>query len=317
MIHGDVTHGGLKRVFVEKIGGEYQGIVFPFTQGLEAGVNRIVWGPDNALYIGGVGSTGNWSQFGKKWYGLEKLKYNNKPTFEILAVRAKANGIEIEFTQPLSDKYGNKADEYGINQWTYIPTMNYGGPKVDPAILNILSVNMSMDRKRVFLELEGMKEGYVVYINLPKTWESVGGLPIWANKGWYTLNRIPADKGIVLVLRAAGSAAKGTATATAAKPVAKLSIKELTDKEVLAIGPALIDESGCLACHAADKIILGPSFKMINGKYDADPATLAKLVEKVYKGGSGVWGDQAMGANTHLDKADIKKLVRYILLMPK
>jgi cytochrome c len=55
---------------------------------------------------------------------------------------------------------------------------------------------------------------------------------------------------------------------------------------------------------------------MIKDKYKADPATIAKLVEKVYKGGSGVWGDQAMGANTHLDKADIKKLVRYILAMP-
>jgi cytochrome c len=36
MLHGDVTHGGIKRDFLEKINGEYQGAVFRFTQGLEA-----------------------------------------------------------------------------------------------------------------------------------------------------------------------------------------------------------------------------------------------------------------------------------------
>jgi cytochrome c len=45
MIHGEVTHGGIKRVFVEKIEGQYQGALFRFTQGLEAGVNRMVGVP--------------------------------------------------------------------------------------------------------------------------------------------------------------------------------------------------------------------------------------------------------------------------------
>ena len=62
MIHGELAHGGVKRVFVEKVNGAYQGCVFRFIQGLEAGVNRMVYGPDGALYIGGVGSTGNWNK---------------------------------------------------------------------------------------------------------------------------------------------------------------------------------------------------------------------------------------------------------------
>ena len=36
------------------------GVCFRFIQGLEAGVNRMVWEPDSALYIGGIGSGGNW-----------------------------------------------------------------------------------------------------------------------------------------------------------------------------------------------------------------------------------------------------------------
>ena len=76
MIHGEITHGGFKRVFVEKVDGEYQGTVFRFIQGLEAGVNRNVWGPDGALYVGMIGSTGNWGDVGKLHYGLQRLKYN-------------------------------------------------------------------------------------------------------------------------------------------------------------------------------------------------------------------------------------------------
>jgi len=73
LIHGELTHGGIKRDFVEKVNGEYQGCVFRFIQGLEAGVNRLVWAPDGALYIGGVGSTGNWRQNDKLFYGLQRL----------------------------------------------------------------------------------------------------------------------------------------------------------------------------------------------------------------------------------------------------
>ena len=58
MIHEEVTNGGIKRVFVEKVNNKYQGALFRFTQGLEAGINRIIWGPDGSLYTGGIGSTG-------------------------------------------------------------------------------------------------------------------------------------------------------------------------------------------------------------------------------------------------------------------
>ncbi|MHB1178463.1 MAG: hypothetical protein ACYCZO_09040, partial [Daejeonella sp.] len=127
MLHGDVTHGGLKRVFAEKVNGTYQGAAFRFTQGLEAGINRAVWGQDGALYVGGVGLGGNWGQTGKFNYGMQRLKYNNKSTFEMLAVRAKPNGIEIEFTEPLKENTGNNAFQYNIKQWWYKPTENYGG----------------------------------------------------------------------------------------------------------------------------------------------------------------------------------------------
>lgn len=194
MIHGEVTHGGVKRVFVEKVNGEYQGCAFRFIQGLEAGVNRLAWGPDSALYIGGVGSTGNWQHAGHNWYGLQRLKYNGQPTFEMLAVRARSNGVEIEFTEPLEPGAGWNPAEYTVQQWWYLPTHEYGGPKKDFESLPVRSANVSEDRRRVFLELTGMKPGHVLYLRLPGDWASAGGRELWSTEAWYTLNNIPKEK---------------------------------------------------------------------------------------------------------------------------
>jgi len=193
MMHGDVTHGGLKRVFIEKVNGDYQGVVFRFIQGLEAGVNRMAYGPDGSIFVGGIGNPGNWAQTGKFWYGLQRLKYNGGPTFEMLAIRAKSNGIEIEFTEPLNEGDGWNASDYDVKQWRYVPTIDYGGPKVEEEDLRILSVNISEDHKRVFLELSGMKTDRVVYLHLLKHFVSVAGRQLWSTESWYTMNSIPAN----------------------------------------------------------------------------------------------------------------------------
>ena len=191
-LHGDVYHGGLKRVFVEKVDGDYQGVVFRFTQGLEGGVNRVVWGPDGALYIGMIGNPGNWGQTGKKWFGVQKFAYNGKSTFEMLAVRAKSNGVELEMTEPIGEQYGNAISDYEIKQWYYKPTSDYGGPKLGLENLKIKSVNISDDRKKVFLELDGMKENHLVYVHLNSTFISAKNQELWSTEAWYTMNKIPA-----------------------------------------------------------------------------------------------------------------------------
>jgi cytochrome c len=193
-IHGEVTHGGLKRVFVEKVNGEYQGVVFRFVQGLEGGVNRIVWGPDGSLYVGMIGNPGNWGQTGKKWFGLQRLTYNNKPAFEMLAIRAKSDGVEIEMTEPIAERFGNTIADYEVKQWYYKPTADYGGPKLGLEDLKIKSVNISADRKKVFLELPGMKANHIVYVRLAGVFISQANRGLWSTEAWYTMNQIPANQ---------------------------------------------------------------------------------------------------------------------------
>jgi len=198
MLHGDVYHGGLKRVFVEEVAGQLQGAVFRFTQGLEAGINRLQWGPDKALYIGGVGNPGNWGQTQKLWYGLQKLELTGEAAFEMLAVRAKTNGVEIEFTENLSGDDGWNPADFEIKQWYYLPTVNYGGPKMDEQSLPVKSATRNEQGNKVFLEIPGLKENHVVYIRLRNNYVGHKNHSLWATEAWYTLNNIPVnDLGIV------------------------------------------------------------------------------------------------------------------------
>jgi cytochrome c len=190
LLHGDVTHGGIKRDFLEKINGEYQGAVFRFSQGFEAGVNRLAWGPDGALYVGEVGMVGGWSWQGKQ-FGLERMEYNGKTTFEMVAIRAKPQGFEIEFTEPLAAGIEIRPADFIIQQWWYQPTENYGGPKMDLEALNIARMNLSEDRTRLYLELPNLVEERVVYFRLPEYVQSDSGKSLWSSEAWYTLNRIP------------------------------------------------------------------------------------------------------------------------------
>lgn len=76
---------------------------------------------------------------------------------------------------------------------------------------------------------------------------------------------------------------------------------------------ALAQKSNCLACHAADKKLVGPAYKDIAAKYKGDKGAEAKLIEKVKKGGSGAWGTIPMPPNPQVKDPDLKTLVEWIL----
>ena len=111
----------------------------------------------------------------------------------MLAVRAKSNGMEIEFTEPLEPGDGWQTDSYEIMQWYYLPTVAYGGPKMDNRELAVKSATVSADRKKVFLEIDGIKENHVVYIRLKDKFISSNGNSLWSPECWYTMNKIPKD----------------------------------------------------------------------------------------------------------------------------
>ena len=86
---------------------------------------------------------------------------------------------------------------------------------------------------------------------------------------------------------------------------------------MLAVGAqaneALAKKHNCLACHAVDKKLVGPAYKDVAAKYAKDSGAEAKLVEKVKKGGQGVWGQVPMPPNPQVPDADVQALVKWIL----
>ncbi|MBL8345976.1 MAG: cytochrome C [Rubrivivax sp.] len=73
-------------------------------------------------------------------------------------------------------------------------------------------------------------------------------------------------------------------------------------------------KAGCTACHTKDKKVVGPSYKEIAAKYKGQDV-VAKLMEKVRKGGSGVFGPVPMAPNPpeKINDADLKAAVELML----
>ena len=59
----------------------------------------------------------------------------------------------------------------------------------------------------------------------------------------------------------------------------------------------LADKKNCLACHAVDEKVLGPSLKEVAAKYAGDAKAADMLAGKIQKGGVGAWGQVPMPAN--------------------
>jgi cytochrome c len=74
----------------------------------------------------------------------------------------------------------------------------------------------------------------------------------------------------------------------------------------------LAQDKGCLACHQADKKLVGPSYKEVAAKYRNDKSAMPKLVKKVREGGQGVWGQVPMPPN-QISEKEAQTLVQWVL----
>lgn len=101
-----------------------------------------------------------------------------------------------------------------------------------------------------------------------------------------------------------GEQAPGAATPAPATPAAAPEAAVPPDQM-----PA---KYGCTGCHAVDHKVIGPAFKDVAAKYKGQDVEAA-LVEKIKKGGSGVWGDIPMTPNPQVPDPDLHAMVKWIL----
>ena len=75
----------------------------------------------------------------------------------------------------------------------------------------------------------------------------------------------------------------------------------------------LAQKKNCMACHAVDKKVVGPSYQDVAAKYAGQKDAVDKLAVKIIKGGAGVWGPVPMPANAQVNDAEAKKLAAWVL----
>lgn len=193
MLIGELKMGGIRRANLEEINGVTQGAVFRFAQGFEGGVNRLMWGPkvngQRSIYVGCIGEQATWSWRGTRT-GLQRMTpTGDDSTFEFHSMNATSTGFTLHFTQPANADDLRDPATYSLSQWTYTPTPNYGGAKVDLEPLTVTQAVPSADGMSVDITVPGLKPGRCVYLRADP--ESANGEQMWSPEAWYTLNEIP------------------------------------------------------------------------------------------------------------------------------
>jgi cytochrome c len=86
----------------------------------------------------------------------------------------------------------------------------------------------------------------------------------------------------------------------------------------LIAGPAfataeMAQKKNCMACHATDKKLVGPSYKDVAAKYAKDKDAVAKLADRIVKGSTGIWGPVPMPPNANVNADEAKALATWVM----
>ena len=76
---------------------------------------------------------------------------------------------------------------------------------------------------------------------------------------------------------------------------------------------ALATKNQCMACHAVDKKLAGPSYRDVAKRYAGNSQAQDLLTRSIKTGGQGKWGAIPMPAQTKWSEEDSRKLATWIL----
>ena len=80
-----------------------------------------------------------------------------------------------------------------------------------------------------------------------------------------------------------------------------------------AAAKALATKNACLSCHAADKKLVGPSYKDVVAKHKGQADAVAKVAARIKSGGSGMYGPVPMPPQPNLKDDELKLLAEWVL----
>ncbi|MCC5906442.1 MAG: hypothetical protein JJU13_09560 [Balneolaceae bacterium] len=188
MLVGDQGHSKIMRVYMEKVQGEYQGVVFGFREGFSSGIVKLEWSPNNEVFVGMTNR--GWGSRGSESFGIERLSWNGEIPFEMQKISAESNGFTITFTKPLEHHSAMEISNYSITDFTYEYNADYGSPVIDRQNKTITRLQLAEDGMSVRLYVDGLRKGYINEINTENV-KSAAGTALLNGVGYYTLNNLP------------------------------------------------------------------------------------------------------------------------------
>jgi hypothetical protein len=190
MLVAEFTDAKINRVFLEKVGGEYQGAVFPFLKGFASGIVRLSMSPQGQLFVG-MTSRG-WSSLGTRAYGLQRVSWGGELPFAIKEMRALKDGFELVFTSAVDARSAAALSSYRMSSYTYLYSGAYGSEEMDAKVLTVAAAKVSEDGLRVRLTVPGLRPVYVHELHADGVL-SAEGQKLAAADAYYTLNRLVVD----------------------------------------------------------------------------------------------------------------------------
>ncbi len=180
----DQHHASVMRVFLEEVGGHWQGAAFPFREGFQCGIIRVAFDPQGRLLVGETNR--GWGSKGNRTEGLERLSFRGRVPFEVHSMRAVPGGFRLRFTRALDAASARAVESYSLSSYTYLLHSPYGSPEVESEALELKRARVSPDRLEVELTIEGLRAGFVHELHLDGVRDAQGA-PLLHSEAYYTL----------------------------------------------------------------------------------------------------------------------------------
>ncbi|WP_395732382.1 hypothetical protein [Prosthecobacter sp.] len=182
---GEFVLSGVNRVFLEKVGGEYQGACFPFIDGLQCAALGLNFLQDGSLVVGQ--SNRGWNSKGNRPFGLQRIVWTQKTPLEVRTLQLTQSGFRFTFTLPVDPA---SLTTLTGTSYTYPFQSKYGGDELDTQPLKIDSAQLSPDGLTLEVQCPTtLRPGYVHEFQLPQL-KSKDGTPLWHRMAYYTLNKL-------------------------------------------------------------------------------------------------------------------------------
>lgn len=194
LLHTSYGMAALHHVLWETIDGVAQGGVVKLPLKFDSGIQRARFHPrDGQLWVTGLKG---WQTKGIRDGALQRVRYTGKPLRMPLAMRVRREGIEIDFSDPLSRASAEDPQNWSLEQWNYRWTEKYGSDDFSVANpekkgrdrVTVSAVGLAPNNKTVFISISDLKP--VMQMRIRFSLRAADDAPV-DGEIFNTINRVP------------------------------------------------------------------------------------------------------------------------------